>query len=108
MGHVGGHETGITITDDTSWQDEDFADLSAAIDRMRRELPGWWWSIGSCHVSSDASCGPDRYGTDAGLLELREFDDGFHVDLRHPSTCAEALNYVIDLGIAAKAAAAKR
>lgn len=56
------------------------ADLAAAIVEFEEKLPGWWWSIGSCSVSRDASCGPDRTGQDADLLADREFDEGFHHD----------------------------
>ena len=54
--------------------------LAAAIIEFERRLPGWWWSVGSCTVSRDASCGPDRNGPDAELLKIREFDEGFHHD----------------------------
>lgn len=54
--------------------------LAAAITEFEEKLPGWWWSIGSCSVSRDASCGPDRTGPDADLLQDREFDEGFHHD----------------------------
>jgi hypothetical protein len=37
-------------------------DLFAAIQEFEAALPGWWWSIGSCGLTRDASCGP-------GLLE---------------------------------------
>ena len=56
------------------------ADVGAVIDAFEREVPGWWWSVGSCSVSRDASCGPDRNGPDADLLPLPEFDEGFHHD----------------------------
>lgn len=69
--------------------------LIEAIAILEKELPGWWWRIGNCSVSADASCGPDRAGPDAHLLEIRLFDDGFHADLRHPSDVATALLEVI-------------
>ena len=61
-------------------------DLVAAI----REVPeGWWWSVGTCSVSNDASIGPDvRYCDKATLTR---FDDGIHADLPHPSSVADAL-----------------
>lgn len=58
----------------------DTDDLSAAIQEFEAALPGWWFSLGACSVSRDASCGPDRRGMDAKLLEERQFDDGFHCD----------------------------
>ncbi len=85
----------IIVSDDTAWQPEDRDALSKVIARLEEALPGWWWSVGSCHVSSHASIGPDRIGPDAMLLHNKEFDEGFHADLPQPSTCAEALNAVI-------------
>lgn len=66
-------------------------DLLDAIEKLQAELPGWWWQVGSCSVSADASIGPDRTGPDADLLEIRDFDEGIHNDLRHPATTADAL-----------------
>lgn len=90
----------IQFSDDVRWQPECAADLAAAIARIERELPGWWWSVGACHVSSDASIGPDRKGPAAWLLSDRRFDDGFHADLQRPSTCAQALHACIDEALA--------
>ena len=54
------------------------ADLQTAIIEFEKALPGWWYSLGICSVSRDASCGPDITGPDAALLEIRQFDGGFH------------------------------
>lgn len=81
----------------------DLFDLCRAITDFEEALPGWWWSIGACSVSRDASCGPDRAGPDARLLMLRQFDDGFHKDDRE-GTCADALRAVMRMAIEAKAA----
>lgn len=70
--------------------------LSEAIERLYQELPGWWFSVGNCHVSADATIAPDRTGPDADLLRFREFDEGIHGDLLHPATLADALNRAID------------
>lgn len=78
------------------WQPEKTDQLTAAVERMERELPGWWWSTGSCSVSAHASIGPDIGGTDSHLLPLDVVDEGFHADLAQPATCAEALNRCID------------
>jgi len=98
------------------WQPEGSENLMAlldAIQRLEKELPGWWWSVGSCHVSADASIGPinrpwthasigpDSAGPDAILLDDKLFDGGFHCDLCQPATCAEALNGAIDEALAA-------
>lgn len=63
-----------------------------AIEEFERRLPGWWWSIGICSVSADASCGPDIAGPDADLLdyESRVFDEGFDCDDRN-GTLASSL-----------------
>lgn len=79
--------------------------LDEAIAKFEAELPGWWWSLGFCSVSADASCAPDIAGPDAALLKHKRFDEGFHADLRQPATCVEALMNVLAQGKAAKAAA---
>jgi hypothetical protein len=73
-----------------------------AIAKFRSELPGWWWSIGDCSVSADASCGPDRTGPDAELLADRLFDEGFHCDLRQPASPVQSLMNVLDQAKSAK------
>lgn len=80
------------------------ADLIGAIGDFRAALPGWWFSVCECSVSCDASCGPDRNWCDAELLVHRHFDEGFHADIRQPSTLAEALRDVMAQGLAAKVA----
>jgi hypothetical protein len=78
------------------------AGLSDAIERLYRDLPGWWFSVGNCSVSADATVGPDRTGPDGDLLAIKEFDEGIDGDLLHPATLADALNKAIDNAIAAK------
>ena len=86
------------------WCDEgSAAGLEAAIDKLYRELPGWWWSVGNCHVSADATIGPDREGPDRHLLRFAEFDNGIDGSLGHPATMAEAMLAAIEAGKAAKA-----
>lgn len=83
-------------------QDKD--ELVKAIAEFERQLPGWWWKIGVCSFSRDASCGPDREGPDKHLLEFYIFDDGFHADLQDETeTCAEALRIVTTKALLAKA-----
>lgn len=71
-------------------------DLTAAIAYFQKQLPGWWFSVGSCHVSADASCAPDTAGCDGDLAKMRFFDEGFHADMYPPATMADALRYVTD------------
>lgn len=77
--------------------------LAEAIERLYRELPGWWFSLGNCHVSADATVGPDRTGPDRSLLQFEEFDAGIDGSLLHPATLAEALHKAIDEALLAKA-----
>jgi hypothetical protein len=85
------------------WEADGQADIVAAIGEFHAALPGWWYSIGLCHVSADASCGPDRAGVDADLLKDRVFDEGFHADLNPPATMADALRAAMQQGLAARA-----
>jgi len=85
-------------------------DLVAAIKEFETSLPDWWWSLGYCGVSRDASCGPLRascgpdYSTTSNMLELRVFDDGFHYDDMSPSsTVAGSLRNVMRQALAARA-----
>lgn len=86
------------------WQPEDLPRLVEAIREFETKLPGWWWSVGACSVSRDASCGPDRHGPDAHLLGSRNaFEEGFHCDDRDGSL-ADALLDVMEQALTAKAA----
>ena len=82
----------------------DTEELGKAIAEFEASLPGWWWSIGHCSVSRDASCAPDRAGADAQLLRERQFDEGFHCDDRE-GTLAGALRNVMQQALAARRAA---
>ena len=88
----------------------DIPSLGEAIATFEATLPGWWWQTGTCSISRDASCGPDRNGQDANLLFLNDrnagklFDEGFHVDLdEEGATVAQALMTVMKIAIEAKA-----
>lgn len=78
----------------------DFLELKDALMRLDRELPGWWWTLGLCHMSADARIGPDMTGPDADLLEI--FDDGFDGSMEYPASPSEALNSAIDMALEAK------
>jgi hypothetical protein len=80
---------------------QDTGALAHAIAEFERRLPGWWWSVGSCSVSRDASCGPDRNGPDADLLKDRELDEGIHHD--GDGTVADSLRIVMERAIARRA-----
>lgn len=69
--------------------------LEYAVACFKAELPGWWFSVGECQVSCDASCAPTPESQHIDLIALDErFDSGFHADLEQPSTLAHALNTV--------------
>lgn len=76
--------------------------IDEAVAKFSAELPGWWWSLGDCSVSADASCGPDVAGPDAALLSIPVFDGGFHADIPQPATVVEALMNVMAQAKAAK------
>lgn len=77
------------------WQTAPARGLEAAIERFKRDLPGWWFRVGECQVSCDASCAPTRESPHINLIPLdRRFDSGFDADLSQPSTLAEALDAV--------------
>lgn len=79
------------------------ADLVLAIAEFRAKLPGWWFTVGECSVSCDATVGPDvAYASDD---MLRLFDEGFDGDLRQPSTMADALRRATALAMEALKAA---
>lgn len=76
--------------------------LDAAVALCNRVLPGWWWRVGTCHVSDDATIGPDYNSPEHSERLHREFpigvkDDGypdewiFDVDQRPPRSVALAL-----------------
>ena len=92
------------MTGESQTTPTDTDDLSAAIKTFERALPGWWWTVGHCMFSRDASCGPDRQGSDAFLLKLQEtrkFDEGFHADLVEGSL-ADALRVVMTQALAVR------
>lgn len=84
----------------SAWHTSGQAQLPFAIDRFKRDLPGWWYSVCECQVSCDASCAPTRESPHAALiLKDERFDSGFHVDLDQPSSLAEALDTVRQMAL---------
>lgn len=79
-----------------AWQTSPAVGLEAAIAEFKAVLPGWWFTVGECQVSADASCGPTKESPHVGLISIdRRFDDGFHADLPQPSTLSDALRDVM-------------
>lgn len=83
-----------------AWQ-RTLGEFHQALHRLVCELPGWWWTTGTCALTAHASIGPDSTGPDAALLSDPLFDDGFSADLRHPATLADAINACVDQALTA-------
>lgn len=80
-----------------AWQSAEPIGLEAAIIAFKKALPGWWFTVGECQVSADASCGPTRQSPHMELIpKNRQFDDGFHADIPQPATMAAALMDVLN------------
>ncbi len=78
-----------------NWQQSAPTGLEQEIANFKRDLPGWWFSVGECQVSADASCGPTRESRHIELIQVDpRFDDGFHADLPQPASMADALRVV--------------
>ena len=85
------------------WPADCHAGVEDAISEFRRRLPDWWYSLGECQVSCDASCAPTRHSPDIELIDFdRRFDSGFHADLAQPSTLAASLRTVMAEALAAR------
>lgn len=77
--------------------------IEDAIAEFRLRLPGWWYSLGECQVSCDASCAPTRHSPDIELINFdQRFDSGFHADLIQPSTLAASLRTVMAEALSAR------
>lgn len=99
----------IALADAHHWQNMPIDTLASQIEAFRAALPGWWFTIGECQVSADASCAPSRESEHIMLIPLdRRFDDGFHADLPQPATMAEALADVQAQALEAIALVAER
>jgi hypothetical protein len=48
------------------------ASIDAAAALLRLTLPGWWWNVGTCHLSDDATIGPDYNSPEHGERLRRE------------------------------------
>lgn len=54
-----------------------------AIRLLNTVLPGWWFSVGLCALSGDASIGPDFRAPNApSKAIIDKYDAGFHADLQ--------------------------
>jgi len=86
----------------TTWQSAPPTGLEAEIATFKAALPGWWFSLGECQVSADASCGPTSESEHIQLIGTADqFDSGFHADLPQPATLAQALRDVREQALSA-------
>lgn len=68
-----GHEQAIDGLKDLHW----------AVAALRHAMPGWWFSVGLCALSGDASIGPDFRAPNApSKAIIDKYDAGFHADLQ--------------------------
>lgn len=76
--------------DPTMWMERhDFAP-TASLDAALTLVPkGWWWKVGECSISSDATVGPDFAHCPKDMLI--ELDDGIDATIEPPSSTAIAL-----------------
>lgn len=89
-----------------TWPDACHEGIEKVIARFREELPNWWYTVGECQISCDASCGPTSLSSDVDLIPSDErFNSGFHVDVPQPSKLSYALMIVMHQALAAKAKA---
>lgn len=87
----------------SGWPEVCHDDLGPAIAEFKAALPGWWYTLGECQVSCDASCAPTSLSADLDLIPADErFNSGFHADLAQPSTLADALRTVMQEALEAK------
>lgn len=91
----------------SDWTESAAVGLETAIAKFKLELPGWWFRVCECQVSCDATCAPTTESPHIDLIQEGgdKFDAGFSVDLKQPSTLADALMNVLKQ---AKAEIAKR
>ncbi len=85
----------------SDWQTAIPENLEHTISEFKAALPGWWYSVGECQVSCDASCGPTVESEHIALISGADdpFDEGFHADLPQPSTMAIALAAVMQAAL---------
>lgn len=90
--------------DEAAWPVDCHGGIEKIIAKFKQELPGWWYSLGECQISCDASCAPTSESRDISLIPQDDrFNSGFHVDVPQPSKLSSALLIVLHAALAAKA-----
>lgn len=93
-------------TNGDKWPENCHGGIEDVIARFKKDFPGWWYSLGECQISCDASCAPTKLSPDIELIEYDDrFNSGFHVDLLQESTLSEALEVVMEEAAEARLAA---
>ena len=84
-----------------------FTESSDAVSEAFKErLPLWWICSGDCELGAHASCGPDKARHDkSGVPYPEQWDEGFHIDFKKPSTEAQARCVVMVMALIAQEAA---
>lgn len=87
----------------TEWKERYDTGLDGAVERLKRELPGWWWRVCECQVSIEASVAPTVESPHIDLIENGgdDFDEGFEACSVQPTTPAEMLHAAIDMALEA-------
>lgn len=86
-----------------AWSTKCHEGIENVIARFRKELPNWWFSLGECQVSCDASCAPTSHSPDMRHIPVDDrFNSGFHADVPQPSKLTDALLIVMFEALAAK------
>lgn len=86
-----------------NWPEDCHGGIEAAIAEFKRRLPDWWYSLGECQVSCDATCAPTSHSADMDMIPLDErFNAGFQADLRQPSSLAASLRTVMNEALVAR------
>lgn len=99
--------TPLASASQTFWPTDCHSGIETVIAEFKRRLPGWWFSLGECQVSCDASCAPTGLSPHVALAATDDrFNAGFHIDLPQPSTLAKALQTVMIEALDALAASA--
>jgi hypothetical protein len=85
------------------WKERNDTGLDEAIGRLKRVLPGWWYSVCECQVSIECRVAPTVESPHIALIEKAgdDFDAGFEACHRQPSSPANVLHEAIDMAYAA-------
>lgn len=79
--------------------------FECAVHLLKKNLPNWWYRVGDCKVSADATIAPELGGVDFEFEAGSVWDDGFMFDGRydtdHQPSCAKSLLIVMLMALEA-------